>query len=142
MARIRTTLSKKNKYYLSKSAFREAYYHALRYQEWKDRYNTLDGIKGIDYSADRVSSGVPGHPTESIAIQKEELSRKIKMIESLVSDVAPDIERYLLKAVTTEGITFEYLKQMMDIPCGKTYYYGKRRMFYAKLSAELDKKVR
>ena len=45
-------------------------------------------------------------------------------------DADQDLYQYLLKAVTSEDVTYRYLKMIMRIPCGKKMYYDRRRKFY------------
>ena len=52
------------------------------------------------------------------------------MVEQAAIDSDPAIAEYILKAVTEDGITFNYLKNVMGIPCERDMYYDRRRKFY------------
>ena len=62
------------------------------------------------------------------------LEKNCRLIEQTALEADPDIYQYLLKAVTQEGVTFWYLKKIMDMPCGRTMYYDRRKKFYWLLS--------
>lgn len=122
------------KYKISKHRFAELYHFCLQYPEWKLelKYRT-DTVESAGYmgGADRQSDE---NPTESLAIRRMILEEKCKLIEDTVREAEEGIYTWLLKAVTNEDITFVYLKQMMEIPCGKDLYYDRRRRFYYLLS--------
>ena len=118
------------KYGISKNRFMELYYWCLQYKEWKDelKYRT-DTLRG------REITGMPaGHstedPTQQLAVRRVMLEQNCRLIEQTAIETDPDIYQYLLKAVTEEDVTYQYLKSMMEIPCGKDMYYDRRRKFY------------
>ena len=127
----RSQISKKNKYWISKHRFLEISHHCMQYNEWKDEYRTLENQspKGVDYDGMPHGTDV-GNPTESIGMRMAELKTKIERIESVAKEADPVLAKYILKAVTNEDVTFNYLKQFMDIPCEKDMYYDRRRKFY------------
>lgn len=138
MSKVRTKISRRNKFYLSPHAFLTAYHYALQYNEWKTEYNLLLGIKGINYSSDRVVMGTNSDTTAMSAIKLENIKKKIDTIEKVAKTVAPDISEYLIKGVTEE-VGYNYLRTIEYIPCGKDYYYKKRREFYYYLDKEINK---
>lgn len=127
----RSQISKKNKYWISKHRFLEISHHCMQYNEWKDEYRTLENQspKGVDYDGMPHGTDV-GNPTETIGMRMAELKTKIERIESVAKEADPVLAKYILKAVTNEDVTFNYLKQFMDIPCEKDMYYDRRRKFY------------
>ena len=127
----RAEISKKNKYWISKHRFYEISHHCLQYNEWKDEYTTLSrqGISGVEYDGMPHGSDV-GNPTEHAGIRLAELKTKMETIERTAEETDPVLAKYILKAVTNEDVTFNYLKQFMDIPCEKDMYYDRRRKFY------------
>ena len=98
---------------------------------WKDEYTTLSrqGISGVEYDGMPHGSDV-GNPTEHVGIRLAELKTKMETIERTAEETDPVLAKYILKAVTNEDVTFNYLKQFMDIPCEKDMYYDRRRKFY------------
>ena len=128
-----------SKYYLPKHRYLTAYHYALQYQEWKDEYRSI-GDDGAGLQIDPQPHGTKtGNPTETKAIRRAELKDKFSLIESICEKVAPEIKMWLLRGVTVEGTSYIYLRQMMRIPCGRDYYYDRRRAFYYELSNEIEK---
>ena len=125
------------KYKISKHRFAEIYHFCLQYNEWKDelRYKT-------DTVASPVITDMPtAHSNDSaveiLAIRREQLEKKCNLIENTAIETDPSICQYILKAVTNEHVSYNYLRTVMGIPCGKNYYYDKRRKFYYLLSQKI-----
>lgn len=127
MGNIRT-LNKK--YGISKNRFKELYYWCLQYNEWKDelKYKT-DTAKSIGVT-DMPVAHSNGNSTQDLAIRRAELERNCRIIERAAIEADPEIHQYLLKAVTNEGVTYQYLKLIMNIPCSHNTYYERRKKFY------------
>ena len=135
MANVRTL--NKDKYKISDYRFRELYYFCLQYEEWKQRLKEKrNPLKGMQYSG-MPSSGNPGNPTESNAIECAELSRKCEMIEQAAKEADADLWEYIVFAVTNKDITFEHLKMQRNIPCERDCYYNIRRKFYFILDSKM-----
>lgn len=138
MPKVRPELSKSNEFWISKHAFYTAYHYALQYNEWRDEYEQVtSGLHGVAYDGMPHSSGT-GNPTETAGIRGAELSSKMRMIEETAKRADAVIAKYILKAVTNEGITYEYLRGIMGIPCGHNQYYRARRRFYYLLSKQIE----
>ena len=137
---VRAELSQKNEFWISKHAFYTAYHYALQYGEWRDEYERISGgVRAVNYDGMPHGSNV-GNPTEAAAIRAAELSAKMQTVQETARLADPEIVKYLLKAVTNEGITYEYLRGIMGIPCGHNRYYKARRKFYYLLSQKLEGK--
>ncbi|MCI6637372.1 MAG: hypothetical protein MSH32_03610 [Lachnospiraceae bacterium] len=126
-------------YTLTKHEFYTAYHYALQYSDWVKEYEDVtDGSKAITYDSDRVQTSPNPDGVENAAIRSSELHDKIRTVEDTVKAAAPELYPWLLTAVTTEGVTYKYLAGMeKPIPCGKDYYYLRRRRFYYMLSHKL-----
>lgn len=121
------------KYGVSKHRFLEVYHFCMQYNEWKDELqfkNKVSAVKGSHITGMPRGGTGNGNPTESLAIRRAQLSRKIQLVEQTCMEADGDIYQWLLKAVTNEGIGYTYLRQCMGIPCGKKMYYDRRRKFY------------
>lgn len=130
--KYRPQVSTKNKYWISKHRFYEISHHCYQYDEWKDELRRLRqdiGVKAVNMDGMPHGTEV-GRPTESIAVRICDLEDKIKMVEQAAIDSDPEIAEFILKAVTEDGITFNYLKNVMGIPCERDMYYDRRRKFY------------
>ena len=126
------------KYGISPHRFKELYHFCLQYNEWKDELKyKCDTVKSIEITDMPTAHGGNSDQVQSLAIRRAELSGKIKLIEDTAKEADEDIYKYIIKAVTNEGITFNYLKTFMGIPCGKDMYYDRRRRFYWLLSQKI-----
>jgi hypothetical protein len=135
MSRI---LSTKNPYYLTKHRFYEVYHYAMQYQEWKDEYRTTEQtMRGIAYDGVKVKSSGSGDTLERVAIRLTELSEKIEMLEAVARETDKDLSEYILRGVTDEQVTYNYLSMVLHIPCSRNTYYSLRRKFYWLLSERL-----
>lgn len=135
MSRI---LSTKNPYYLTKHRFYEVYHYAMQYQEWKDEYRTAEQtMRGIAYDGVKVKSSGSGDALERVAIRLTELSEKIEMLEAVAKETDKDLSEYILRGVTDEQVTYNYLSMVLHIPCSRNTYYSLRRKFYWLLSKRL-----
>lgn len=135
MSRI---LSTKNPYYLTKHRFYEVYHYAMQYQEWKDEYRTTEQtMRGIAYDGVKVKSSGSGDALERVAIRLTELSEKIEMLEAVARETDKDLSEYILRGVTDEQVTYNYLSMVLHIPCSRNTYYSLRRKFYWLLSKRL-----
>lgn len=124
------------KYDIGTHRFMQLYYHCLQYNEWKEELKAkCDTLHSS--SIHEVSAVYNSDVTQRLAMRRAELSRKCELIEQTAIEADAEIYQYILKAVTNEGITYNYLKMVCNIPCGKDMYYDRRKKFYWLL----DKKV-
>lgn len=134
---LKPNLSRKNRWWISKNSYYAAYYFSMKYREWKDEYKNLENtLSSPGYDNMPHGSGI-SKPTEDDGIKKAELDKKIKLIENTVEEADKEMYRWLLKAVTQEGVTYNYLKQIMDIPFSRNTFYDRRRKFYYILSKKI-----
>ena len=127
----------KDKYKISRHKFAEVYHFCMQYNEWKDelKYKT-DTVKSVEITDMPMSQSV-GDATSDLACRRAELRWKCELVEQTAVEADEQIYQYILKAVTNEGISFNYLKMVMSIPCGKDMYYNRRRKFYWLLSRKI-----
>lgn len=118
---IRPDISRKNKYWINKHRHYELKHFCLQYPEWKKAYNAKPVIpSSVEWHND---------PTAKEAMRKTLYLERIQLIERVAKETDNDLHNYILKAVT-EGLSYTYLKSMMDIPCGKDLYYDRYRRFF------------
>lgn len=119
------------KYCLSKHEFYKVYHHCLQYNEWLEEYEKIN-ISPQSIRADKEPGKHTAHsdPFFKRAEKRIALETKMQLIEQTALEADPYIAKYLLKAVTHERITYTYLRETMQIPCGKNYFYERRRRFY------------
>jgi hypothetical protein len=123
-----------SKYGISKNRFWELYYWCLQYGEWKDELKYKTNTVGSMEITDMPTSHNGGDTTQQLAMRRAMMDQNCRLIEQTAIEADPDIYQYLLKAVTEEEVTYYYLKMIMDMPCGRTMYYDRRRKFYWLLS--------
>jgi len=118
------------KYRISVKKARELYYFCLQYGEWKEELSSkINSLK---------SGCGGGDSTMALAIKRTILKDKCELIESTIVETDKDLYRYLLKAITEEGVTYQYLRSVMGMPCSRRKYYETRRRFYYLLSKKKE----
>ncbi len=135
MGNVRPLNSKR--YEISRNRFWELYYRCLQYDEWKEELKHLtDTLKSIQVTDMPHGTGI-GDPTKNLAIRREDLSRQCEIIEETTKEADAEIWEYILKGVTDASASYNYLRTVMNIPCGRNYYHTKRRKFYYLLSKKI-----
>ncbi len=127
---IRSEVSKKNKYYISKHRYYELKHFCLQYYEWKNKYLEMScwSNRGDIYGSGSKNKSF-GDNTAKIGADLAQVSHNLKVIEDACDEADPYLSSYIFKAVT-EDKAFTYLKMVMEIPCGKDYYYSRYRKFF------------
>lgn len=136
MTQIRPNIKTGN-WKLSKHEFYTAYHYSLQYHEWEDKCRGIVGISALNMDG-MPRGSTTSNPTERQGIAISEYQHKMYIIEQTIKETDEQLYPWLLKAVTCEDITYNYLKQVMNIPCGKNIYYDRRRKFYYLLSQKLN----
>ena len=133
MAYLKSELSEKNPYYISKHRYYELKHFCMQYREWKDMYNRLDAFPRYYQELYAKYSDQPGDPTARIAQMRADIVRNVDLIESVAMEADNEIGHYILRAVT-EDLSYPQLQTIYGIPCGKDMYYDRYRKFYFLLS--------
>ena len=121
MPQIRSKISERSPYYISKYRFLELKNFCRQYDEWKveigriSLYGARSTIRGSEI----------GRPVENAAIRIEALKRRIKAVEQASIAADPDIYPWIIKCVT-KGIGYDGL----DVPCSRDYFYDRYRKFF------------
>ena len=135
---IRPQISEKNKYYIDKHRYYELKHFCLQYGEWMKAYESCNEAiiftsKMVKESATNVTSDI----TAKYAIKKAQYAEKITLVENAAKEADAYLYNYIMKAVT-EGVSYTYLKGVMEIPCGRDMYYDRYRKFFWLLSNARD----
>lgn len=135
---IRPELSVNNQYWVEKHRYYELKHFCLQYPLWKKNRSVLDGWSRKDGTV-RISSGnqTNGDPTAICAESRAYFSKRIELVERVAVEAADDLADYILKGVT-EGVSYNYLKSKLEIPCCKDTYYQLYRKFFYLLSKRKD----
>ncbi len=127
---VRSEISKKNKYWIEKHRYYELKHFCLQYPIWKKAYFALDGLSRNSSSLIKIQdTNEINNPTERCAESKIFYSRLTEIIERAAIDTDKLLSTYILKAVT-EGLTYDYLKSRLEIPCCRDTYYELYRKFF------------
>lgn len=132
---LRPELSKKNKYWIDKNRFYELKYFCLQYPLWKHAYEALDGIRIASYGLTGSTSNLPGDITSMCVEERSRYLDRMQAVERAAMETDPYLASYILKAVT-EGLSFNYLKARLEIPCSRDMYYDRYRKFFWLLDKE------
>lgn len=119
-----------SKYGISKNRFFELYYWCLQYGEWKNELKYLTNTVGVIEITDITTNSNSSDSTQKLSMRRGGLEQNCQLIEQTAIEADSDIYQYIIKAVTEEEVTYQYLKLIMEIPCGKDMYYDRRRKFY------------
>lgn len=133
---IRPELSEKNPYWIEKHRYYELKHFCLQYPIWKKAHSALDGL--AKRPADLVLfSGQQhlGNPTERCAEARIFYSDRMELVKLVAEETDAVLGTYILQAVTN-GISYDYLKARLDIPCCKDVYYDLYRRFFWLLNKE------
>lgn len=127
MGRLKNELSEKSKYHLSKHRYLELKHFCLQYPEWKEQLKAITELSAIDIG--RLGSGQISNETERIAFERLKLQNRINLVERTAMETDKSLWFYILTGVTEER-SYEYLRQVMGMPCGRNVYYERYRAFY------------
>lgn len=131
---IRPEISSKNKYWIDKHRHYELKHFCLQYPGWKKAYAEFDNPAVPLSTIERVStSNLPGDPTAKRAVMKAHYAKRIELIEKTAKEADQYLYEYIIKAVTEE-LSYTYLKNRLEIPCGRDMYYDRYRKFFWLLS--------
>lgn len=126
---LRAELSKKNRYWIDKHRHYELKHFCLQYPYWKKAYTELDGMskKGDDPTGSR--SNIPGDPTGKCVEIRTAYLERMELVRRTAYEADPDLASYIFIAVT-EGVSYDYLRSKLNIPCGRDMYYDRYRRFF------------
>lgn len=127
---IRPEISTKNKYWIDKHRHYELKHFCLQYNSFKKLHDEmLESCISAAKLEKESGTNIPSDITAKYATKRLYYSERINMIEKAAMEADEDLYPYILKAVT-EGLSFVYLKTVMNIPCGKDMYYDRYRRFF------------
>lgn len=120
---IRPEISKKKGEWISKHRYYELKHFALQYPEWKRKLTETTYIFGTSVIGIGGNKQIEfNDPTEDMASLRELCQRNIHMVEEACETTSHEFSLYLLMALA-EGVTYEYLKMVKGMPCGRSSFY-------------------
>lgn len=132
---IRPELSEKNQYWIERHRYYELKHFCLQYPIWKRAYTALDGLSKRPTDLVTSKTTAVSNPTARCAEARLFYAERMEMIKRVAEETDSGLSRYILKAVT-EGVSYDYLKARLDIPCCKDTYYELYRRFFWLLNKE------
>lgn len=130
--KIRTELSNKNEYYISKYRYLELKYFCLQYDDWKKEYDSTLYFSSQNFPGVKIRNTF-SDSTGNIAVRRSYLAEKLKLVEQTAIETDEELFPYLILSVT-KGLTYNELYLMRNMPCGRTRYYKLYRKFFYLLS--------
>lgn len=127
--KLKPEVSKKNRYWISKHRYYELKHYCLQYKEWKSIYLSLSEPYHTS-TVSMVGNDVEWNDsTSDIVLRRNYYLNNMKIVEGISENVDLVLGKYIFKGVT-DNVGYTYLKNVMDIPCGKDMYYAKYRKFF------------
>lgn len=134
--KIRSKLSKKNRYWIPPERYYELKHFCLQYPDWKREYLAVDPMAHEFEQGEKLSAtNRVEDRTALCAERKIECSQNMVLIEECCEKADPDLARYIFKAVTS-NLGYTYLKSRLDIhdlKTGKVPAHIEQLMIYAAL---------
>lgn len=127
---IRPEVSKRNDFYIEKHRYYELKHFCLQYPEWKRKLLENTYIKGA--SIVKVDGGSQIEFSDKVfEVSERDLRYKNNMalVERACYEADSEFYLYLLLAVT-EGVSYEYLKMIKQMPCGRSKFYKAYRKIF------------
>lgn len=133
---IRPELSERNPYWIEKHRYYELKHFCMQYPFWVNARAALDGLsrKRMELAV-LLATGSHSDPTAKCALARAFYSERIEMLERVALNADRELASYILKGVTG-GVSYDYLKARLDIPCCKDTYYDRYRRFFWLLHKE------
>lgn len=125
---VSSSISKKSKWWISDNRHMELRYFCRQYKEWQSQVNMVFA-RSASIVERRPDGGDISKTVEEDVFKHEKLRLNMRIIEEASIHTDPDLAVWIFKAVT-EGYKYEYLRGILDIPCGRRQYYEKLRKFY------------
>lgn len=133
---IRPEISENNKYWIEKHRYYELRHFCLQYPIWKKARAALDelGKKPADLKI-LVRTNQFNDPTAQCAIARTFYTERIDMVETTARRADLELADYILRGVTEE-VSYDWLRNRMNIPCSRDTYYDRYRRFFWLLNKE------
>ena len=124
MKSLKSEVSKKSKWYISKYRYLELKNMCLQYPEWIKEY---ENRKLLNSSSIIFTDGEPewSDPSFETIKRTELLEKKIIFVRKAAFETDPILAVYILKAVTY-GLSYDILSP----PCGRRQFYERYRKYF------------
>lgn len=126
---IRPELSSKNKYCIPKDEYYMLVHFCRMYDEYCNRYAQISSEMSNWNIRHGYSDNDISRLPEHLAIDRMVIGSKIQLIEKAARDADPDLNKWILLAVT-KGYSFGYLSVKLEMPCSRDMFYDRYRRFF------------
>jgi len=136
MSTTRAKLSRRNEYWVEKHRYLELKNFCLQYPIWKKAYLSLTELSHRPEDLEIFNkTRVCSDPTANCATARLFYSDRIKMVERVAMATDEALSPYIIKAVT-EGMSYDALKESVQLPCCRNVWYKLYRKFFWLLNKE------
>lgn len=126
---LRTELSRKNKYFISKHRRLELVHFCLQYDEWDKALKMVKYYPSTDLDKVTPSNREVSDITAENAVRLEELKRNMRIVKDTCFETDIEICDWIFLGVT-KGYSFTKLKTAYNLPCEKEMYYDRLKKFF------------
>ena len=127
---IRAAVSENNKYHIDKHRHYELKHFCLQYPRWKKEYKEYTDIgPNLSRFEALYSGNSHSDPVFNWVAKREYYAERIKLVEQAAMDTDTELWSYILTGVTN-GVSYTYLKNILQIPCSRDTYYRRYRKFF------------
>lgn len=139
MSRMRSKMSKKNKWYIDPERYLELLHFCKQYNHMIASRKSFVELKSGMIKLEPTRKNCKPDPTAEIAIKIVSLDKRISLIEEAAKEASgPDSDMYeWLMMGITKDISYDNM-YMIGIPCGKDYYYDCYHKFFYILDQKRD----
>ena len=128
---MRSEVSCKNEYWISKNRFYELKYFCRQWGEWHEKLKELDGV--VSVPTDISDNTEHGDYTADCAEMRERYISNIELLKRVAVTTDPVLGVYILTGITRQW-SYDIMRVRTNIPCGKNTYYHMYRRFMWLLS--------
>ena len=129
MNRQRAELSKKNAYYIPKEKYYELLYFSRQYNTMKQELHDLRMDYPTTTREEPVQTSDISDPVTRACLRIEALADKIRLIEATAVETDAELAKWVRIGVTND-YSYEYMRQMVGMPLGRTKYYELYRKYF------------
>lgn len=134
---MRTELSKKSEYYISKERRMELAHFCKQYPTWiKERILLIYSPQKNQTDLSETHSGGNSDPTSHTAFEIAYLTYRIDMVEKAARETDPIIGDYIFQAAI-RGLSYNNLNAYSKVPCCRNEFYKLYRKFFWILDRKL-----
>lgn len=123
---IRSEISKKGRYYVSKERYYELKHFCLQYREWLTELEETGYL--LEIETKEVHSTDIAKPVEIIVERRGRLINRINILNEAVKELNDPIGCFIFDSVTT-GRAFPYY-EANELVFGRDYWYDRYRKFF------------